>query len=161
MTVQRSSLETIEEFLAHKRVAMVGVSRDARDFSVMLFNELVHRGYDMVPVNPRAAEVGGRPCFAAVQDVQPRVEAALLMTAPEVTESAVQDCAKAGIEWIWMYRAGGRGAVSSKAVEFCEKHGMRVVAGECPYMFLPNAGLHRLHGFIRKITGNYPRRAHA
>jgi hypothetical protein len=61
-----------------------------------------------------------------------------------------------------MYRAAGKGAVNAKAVAFCEEHGIRVVPGECPFMFLPEtATFHRLHGLIRKITGRYPRRAHS
>ncbi len=51
MTTRRE----IDGFLALKRVAMVGVSRDPRDFSRMLFREMKKRGYDMVPVNPGAA----------------------------------------------------------------------------------------------------------
>jgi hypothetical protein len=35
---------------------------------------------------------------------------------------------------------------------------MEVIPGQCPFMFLPGAaGVHRFHGFIRKITGRYPR----
>src|SRR5947209_5435536 len=46
------SIETIEDFLRQKRIAMVGLSRESKDFSVMLFEEFRRRGYDMVPVNP-------------------------------------------------------------------------------------------------------------
>jgi len=159
MAVPNVSLETINDFLAQKRIAMVGVSRNSRDFSIMLFKELVRRGYDVVPVNPRMAQVQGRRCFARVQDIQPPVEGALLLTPPEITEPVVSDCAAAGIKRIWMYSAGGTGAVSAKAVAFCRERGIQVVPGECPYMFLPHAGLHRVHGLIRKITGNYPRHA--
>lgn len=159
MAIPRVSLETIQDFLAQKRIAMVGVSRNSRDFSVMLFKELVNRGYDVVPVNPRMSEVQGRPCFARVQDIQPPVDAVLLMTSPGVTEAVVSDCAEAGVKRVWMYRAGGSGAVSDHAVAFCQEHGIAVVPGECPYMFLPHAGLHGVHRFIRKITGNYPRHA--
>jgi hypothetical protein len=60
-----------------------------------------------------------------------------------------------------MYSAGGQGAVSLKAVEFCRERGIQVVPEECPYVFLPKAGFHRIYGFIRKITGSYPRRARA
>jgi len=160
MATEPSSLETIEDFLAQKRIAMAGISRDPANFSVKLFEELCRRGYDVVPVNPKVTEIKGKRCFAHVQDIQPPVEGALLMTSPEATESVVNDCAKAGVRRVWMYRAGGKGgAVSSKAVEFCHEHGMQVVPGQCPFMFLPNAGgLHRFHGFIRKITGHYPRR---
>jgi len=139
---------------------MIGISRKPNDFSVTLFNELCRRGYDMVPVNPNTIEMLGRRCFASVQDIQPRVEAALLMTTPSATDDVVSDCAEAGISRVWMYRAGGQGAVSTKAQKFCQEHGMRVVAGECPFMFLPQAGFaHRIHGLIRKITGGYPRRS--
>lgn len=159
MATQRASLETIEDFLAQKRIAMPGISRDPANFSVKLFEELCRRGYDVVPVNPHMAEVQGRRCFTRVQDIQPRVEAALLMTSSEATETVVHDCAEAGIRRVWMYRATGKGSVSTKAVAFCRERGIEVVPGQCPFMFLPDtAGVHRFHGFIRKITGRYPRR---
>jgi len=60
MATQRASMETIEDFLAQKRIAMAGISRDPASFSVKLFEELCRRGYDVVPVNPNAAEVQGR-----------------------------------------------------------------------------------------------------
>ncbi len=155
------SLQSIETFLAQKRIAMVGASRNPGDFSVSLFDELCRRGYDVIPVNPGATCVRDHRCFARVQDIQPPVIAALLMTSPEVTESVVADCAVAGIKHIWMYRAAGKGAVSPKAISFCQEHGMDVIPGECPFMFLSSGGVHRLHGFFRKITGRYPRRAKA
>lgn len=155
-------LETIEDFLAHKRIAMVGISREPTDFSATLFEELCRRGYDVVPVNPNTSEVLGRHCFARVQDIHPPVEAALLMTSPAVTDDVVCDCAAAGISRIWMYRATGKGAVSAEAVRFCQERGIQVVPGQCPFMFWRDAGTsHRFHGFIRRITGRYPHRARA
>lgn len=140
-----------EDFLSHRRLALVGVSRHPKDFSRGLFRELCRRGYDMVPVNPEASEVEGRPCFRRVQDIAPPVDGVLLMTPPPVTETVVRDCAEAGIQRVWMHRGGGVGAVSKAAVQFCRERGIAVVAGECPYMFLPQAGwFHRLHGWLRR-----------
>ena len=157
-----SSLETIEGFLGQERIAMIGVSRDPKDFSATLFEEFRKRGYDMVPVNPNAREVLGQTCFARVQEVQPPVDAALLMTTAEVTDTVIADCAAAGIRLVWMYRAGGKGAVSEKAVAFCQEHGIHIIPGECPFMFLPGTGgVHKFHGFIRKIFGTYPKHRHA
>src|SRR3974390_104029 len=160
MAARTQSLEIIEDFLAQKRIGMVGISRQPQDFSVLLFKELCGRGYDVVPVNPQASELNGRPCFARVQDIEPRAAAAPLITSPEATDKVVRDCAEAGVRRVWMYRAAGKGAVSQEAIAFCHERGIRVVPGECPFMFLPNAGLgHRIPRFIRKITGTYPRRA--
>ena len=155
-----TSLPTIQDFLAQKRIAMIGSSRQPNSFSSKLFAELVRRGYDMVPVNPNATELNGRHCFAHIQDVQPPADAALLMTPPDATDTVVHDCAEAGVRRVWMYRATGHGAVSEHAVAFCQARGMQLIAGECPLMFLPQGGaIHRFHGFIRKITGSYPARA--
>jgi hypothetical protein len=34
---------------------------------------------------------------------------------------------------------------------------MKLVAGACPYMFLPGAGFgHRLHGFVHRLLGRRP-----
>lgn len=155
------SLEMIEEFLSLKRIAVVGISREPKEFSVTLYEELCRRGYDVALVNPNASELMGRPCFPRVQDIRPPVEGVLLLTSPEVTETVVKDCAETGIGRVWMYRAAGKGAVSASAVEFCRERGIQVVAGQCPFMFWPDASAgHRFHGFIRKISGRYPRRTH-
>jgi uncharacterized protein len=159
MAIHSASLETIEDFLAQKRIAIVGVSRDPKDFTVNLFEEFCRRGYDVVPVNPNTAEIHGHQSFARVQDIQPPVEGVLLMTSPEASETVVKDCAEAGIRRIWMHRGMGKGSVSAKAIAFCRDHDIQVVPGQCPFMFLPDtAAFHRFHGFIHKITGRYPRR---
>jgi uncharacterized protein len=160
MATQHASLATIEDFLSQKRIAIAGISRDPRSFSAMLFKEFCRRGYDVVPVNPNTSEVQGRRSFARVQDIQPPVEAVLLMTSPEATEAVVKDCAEAGIRRVWMHRGTGKGSVSAKAIAFCQQQGIQVVPGQCPFMFLPDAAaFHRFHGLVRKITGRYPRRA--
>ena len=151
-------LERIHDFLAQKRIAVAGVSREAKDFSRALFRELRDRGYDVVPVNPEAREIESRPCFARVQDISPPVNAVLLMTPPALTDTLVRDCAAAGVTRVWMYRAAGRGAVTPEAVRFCESNGISVIPGECPFMFLSGGQwIHRVHGFLRKIVGSYPR----
>ena len=147
----------ITVFLAHHRIAVVGVSRDPKDFSRTLYHELCARGYDVVPVNPLANEVEGHACFPRVQAIAPAVEAALLVTPPPETERVVHDCADAGVRDVWMHSGGGLGSVSKVAVAFCREHGIRVVEGECPFMFLPNTQLfHRAHGFLLKLVGKYP-----
>lgn len=97
MTDQRASLELIEDFLAQKRIAIAGISRDPASDSARLFQELSRCGYDVVPVNPNTTEMHGRPCFPRVQDIRPSVHAVLIMTSPAVTEAVVNDCAEAGV----------------------------------------------------------------
>ena len=151
--MSRAGRQAIDEFLSLKRIAFVGVSRNPRDFSRTLFTELLRRGYDLVPVHPKAAEIEGRPCYAAVSDINPPVEAALVLTPSALAEPVVRDCAAAGVSHVWLHRGVGTGAVSPQAVDFCRTHGIQVVAGECPFMFLPGSGwFHRVHRFFRHLA---------
>lgn len=163
MVDQSASLEIIEDFLAQKRIAIAGISRNPGSDSRRLFEELSERGYDIVPVTPNASELQGHRCFSRVQDIEPPVQGVLVMTSPEVAATVVNDCVEAGIRRIWLYRgAAGKGSVSEQALAICKEHGIQVVAGQCPFMFLPgSAGVHRFHGFVRKIIGRYPKHAHA
>jgi predicted CoA-binding protein len=148
----------VDEFWQQKRIAVVGVSRDEEDFTRKVFRELRRRGYDVVPVNPNATELEGARCFASVRDITPRVDGALVMATPAITDQVVRDCAAASVKRVWMHRGEGIGAVSDKAVAFCEQNGIGVVAGLCPYMFLPNTPFfHRVHGFFKKMSRDYPR----
>ncbi len=136
----RATQIDIQDFLEQKRFAMVGVSRHDKDFSRALFRELRGRGYDVIPVNPNVSEIEGQHCFPHVRDIEPAVEGALLLTAAEMTEAVVHECVAAGVHRIWMHRGAGQGAVNPDAVEFCRQHGISVIPGECPFMFLENAG---------------------
>jgi uncharacterized protein len=153
-----TAMNQIQDFLGQKRLAIVGVSRAPQDFSRVVFREFCQRGYDAVPVNPEAQEIDGQQCFADIKDVQPPVQSVLLMTSPSITDTVVRECAAAGVQRVWMHRGGGRGAVSADAVEFCKSQGMAVIPGECPLMFLPGGSwFHRMHGWVKKIYGAYPR----
>lgn len=149
--------QRIQDFLAVKRIAMIGVSRQSNDFSRMLFAEFQKRGYDIVPINPNTEEINGVRCFARLQDATPPVEAALLMTPANVTAQAVRDCVAAGVRRVWMYRGVTQGAVSAEALAVCAEHGIEPVAGECPFMFLPGGNfVHGFHGWWRRLRGAYP-----
>ena len=151
-------MENVQDFLAQKRFAFVGVSSRPKDFSRALFLEFQVRHYEPVPVHPEAVEIEGAPCFAHVRDIQPPVDSVLLMTAPAVTNRVVQECVEAGVKRVWFYRGGGQGALTEAAMQLCEANGIRTVAGECPFMFFDNTPwFHRFHGLVKRIVGTYPR----
>jgi predicted CoA-binding protein len=152
-----ASKQAVDSFLSCRRIAVVGVSRDPKDFSRAVFRAFAQRGYDAVPVNPAGGEVEGRPAASRVGEVQPPPDAALLLTPPAATERVVRECAEAGVKRVWMHRGGGAGAVSPEAVAFCRDRGIEVVDGECPFMFLPDAGwFHGVHRFVRRLSGRLP-----
>jgi predicted CoA-binding protein len=153
----KSTREMIFDFMRQKRLAIVGVSRNPKDFSRALYREFVKQGYDVVPVNDKAEEIEGSKCFNSLQNIDPPVEEVLLMTPPEASASVLRNAADAGIRRAWQYRAVGKGAVHPEAVAFCREKGIDLIEGYCPLMFLPKAQfVHRVHGFFMKLVGAYP-----
>lgn len=145
----------IDGFLAGRRLAVVGVSRNPQDFSRLMLAELRKKGYEVVPVRPELEEVDGLKTYARVQDIPGSVDGAIVMTSPSVTEQVVRDCDEAHIPRVWLHRGAGAGAVSETAVNYCHEHGIEVVPGECPLMFL-GGSVHDVHRSIRKLTGTLP-----
>jgi len=148
--------QQIKDFLAQKRIALVGASRKENSLSHKLFHDLWRQGYDAVPVNPNTSDYDDLPCAARVQDIIPPVGAALIMTSAKHAGPAVRDCAEAGISRVWIHLGAGKNPLSAEDLAFCRDHGMRVIIGYCPYMFLPNPGFfHGLHGWIARLGTDY------
>lgn len=148
-----TSRDAVDRFLACKRIAFIGVSRNATDFSRQVLQQLTLHGYDVVPVHPEAKIIEGRRCHSDVRNIDPPVEGALIMTPSTVSALVVQGCLEAGIKRIWFHRAIGPGAVSEPALALCRKAGIEVVAGECPLMYLCGSKFpHNFHRWLRSLT---------
>jgi uncharacterized protein len=153
-----TTLKQVEDFLALKRVAVVGVSRNPKDFTRVMWDEFRQRRYEAIPVNPNVAEIDGQRCYATVKEIDPPVEGALIMTSKKATDQVVRDCEEAGIKHVWMYGGMAPGASTTTAVAFCEEKGIDTVQGLCPYMFLPDTpAFHTPHRVFKKLTGRYPK----
>jgi predicted CoA-binding protein len=148
----------IGDFLAAKRIAVVGASRHEKEYSRSLFRELLKHGYDATPVNPYVEELDGRKCFKSVKDISPPPERALLVLPEDKTEQAVVDCADAGIKHVWLHRHVAGGVSDTRAIFRAEERGLNLITGFCMFMFLPHSPfVHRLHGGVMKLIGIYPK----
>ncbi len=151
--MKRDYLHLIDEFLGLKRIALVGASRNARSLSRALMNELVRRGYDVIPVNPNTGDLDGYPCVQSVAEIDPPPDGALVMRALGQTADAVRECLDAGVRRIWLHR----GCDTPQALDLMREAGATVIPGECMFLYLPDASLiHRIHRAINRFTGRYP-----
>ena len=153
-----TTLKQVEDFLALKRIAVVGVSRNAKHFNRVMWEEFRQRRYDAVPVNRNAAEIDGQRCYASVKDIDPPVEGVLVMTKRAEAEQVIRDCAEAGIKHVWLYGGMAPGAAAKTTRALCDEKGLDHVDGLCPYMFLQGTpAFHAPHRMWKKLTGSYPK----
>lgn len=151
--------EAANEFLATKRVAVTGVSRDAKGHgSNIVYQRLRQRGYEVFAVNPNAETVDGDPAYSDLRSIPGGVEAVVIGTRPETAEATMRECAELGINHVWMHRSAGAGSVSPAATEYGRLHGITVIDGGCPLMFDPTADFgHKCMRFFLSLSGAVPK----
>jgi predicted CoA-binding protein len=150
----------VQEFLAQKRIAVAGVSRDNSHHPVgnLIYHRLKKTGHDVFPVNPHMQTFEGDRCYPDLRSIPGGVDGVIVITRPEVTERIVHDCVEVGVPRVWMHQSMLKGSsVSPAAVKYCGEHDISVIAGACPMMYGPGADFgHTCMRWILKVTGGLP-----
>lgn len=151
MTTKRD----IDEFLAQKTLAIVGVSRSGKKFGNTILKDLSRLGYRLLPIHPDAREVGGVPAYPSFAALPEPVGGVIVVVPPARAEQVVSEAAAHGIRRVWLQQ----GAESPEAIRFCEEQGMSVVHGECVLMYPKPASMwaHGVHRWIWELIGRTPR----
>lgn len=148
----------ISDFLAQKRIAVAGVSRNSQpEAANVIYRKLRAAGYEVFPVNPHAERVEGDRCYPDLKSIPPPLEGVVIATRPEIAEQLVHECADIGVSRVWMHRSFGTGSVSEAAAKFCRDNNIAVIAGGCPMMFCQPVDFpHKCMRWILKLTGGLP-----
>ena len=159
--MKTTALETkVHDFLAQKRLAVAGVSRDNRHHAAgnLIYRRLKRTGHEVLPVNPHMKSFDGDRCYPDLQSIPGGVDGVVIVTRPELTERIVHDCSNAGVRRVWMHQSMAKGSsVSQEAVDYCRQHEISVIAGACPMMFGADVDLgHRCMRWILTLTGGLP-----
>jgi hypothetical protein len=152
-SVRLSSATSIRDFVAHRTLAVVGVSRSGKKFANFAYRELRSKGYKLIPVNPAAEAVEGDRCYPSLLNLPCPVDGAIVIAPREQSLQVVREAAAAGVKRVWLQQ----GAESQAAIDVCTNAGISVVAGECILMFAePAHWFHRAHRFGRRLFGGLP-----
>jgi predicted CoA-binding protein len=120
-----STQDSISSFLAGRRFAVVGASRDREKYGNKVLRAYLQNGLDAVPINPGGGQIEGLASFPDLAAVKETIDGVSIITPPKVTEKVVEQAVALGIKHIWIQP----GAESSRAVEIAEQAGANVIAG--------------------------------
>lgn len=146
--------KAIDEFLAQKTFAVVGVSRNKDKFGSAIYREMKTRGLTVYGINPQMDMVEEDRCYAGLGALPDKPDAVVLVIPPQATLAAIDEMQKLGIKYLWLQQ----GAESKEAEEKAIFFGMNLVSGECLFMHLPPVeSFHKFHLFINRIFGKLPK----
>lgn len=155
--MEKITLNQIQEFLKIKNIAMVGISRNPKDFSRVLANDLTKHGYNIIPINPNAEEIAGIKCYPNVSTAEKEIEGILVYTKKDAV-SVIEEAITKGIKHIWLRNMFTPAREVEVLQKQCKEKNINFISGHCPYMFLEGSGFpHTFHRFILKMTGTFPK----
>ena len=147
----------VRDFLAQKRIAIVGVSDKRETGCNLAYRRFKEAGYAVSAINPRLTTYEGEPCYPDLKSIPGKPEAVFILANPGVAEQIVRQCADLGIRRVWLHcmmgtkpgLAASMTSVSPEAVRLCHEHGIAVIPGSCPNQFLnPDFG----HSVMRVMS---------
>jgi predicted CoA-binding protein len=140
---------SIEEFIACRRIAVVGCSRNRHKFGNAACAELQRRGYEVVPVHPTEREILGLPAAANLASLRGQVDAVFICVSPGRVMPILEEAASIGLRHIWLQQ----GAESPEIIDAAERLGLIVVVKKCILLYAPPVrSFHRLHLAFAKLT---------
>jgi predicted CoA-binding protein len=148
-----NSKKLVDDFIAQKKIAVVGVSRKKTKFGNAIYKELKQKGYDVFPINPHINTFEEDTCYPDLYSLPEKVDAVIINVPPAQTEKVVREAKEVGIKRVWLQQ----GSQSEAAVKYCEENGIDCVSNECVLMFAqPSAFIHRAHKWVWGVLGKLP-----
>ena len=91
--------EAAAGFLANRRIAVTGVSRDgASHGSNTVYKRLRDRGYEVFAVNPNARQVEGDPAYDDLGSIPGGIDAVVIGTRPDRAEGTMREAVDHGVK---------------------------------------------------------------
>lgn len=108
-------------------MAVVGLSPDPNRPSHAVAAYLAQHGYEIIPINPDAREILGRPSYPSLQSLPRSVDIVDIFRRSEEVLPIVEEAIKIGAKAVWMQE----GVVNEAAAARARDAGLLVVMDTC------------------------------
>ena len=115
--------EKINSFWMKKNLALFGLSRNEKSISRQIYRVLIDKGYRIHPINPNADEIDDITCYQKLEQVNHKLEGAIIITNPKVSINIVKQCYQNGINDLWFQLD----TMDDEVKAYCDKNGMNYI----------------------------------
>jgi acyl-CoA synthetase (NDP forming) len=133
------SYEVLRRILNPRSVAVIGASASPAKFGGRALKFLLQHGFEgeVVPINPGATTILGRPAYSSIAAAPLPVDVALLAVPSARMATTLEECGRAGVAGCVVLsadfaEAGPEGAQrEAELVRIARAHGMRLIGPNC------------------------------
>ncbi|MEA3322994.1 MAG: CoA-binding protein, partial [Patescibacteria group bacterium] len=79
---------------------------------------LLDAKFTVIPVNPKGSEILGQKVYKNIDEITQKIDVAIFVVPPAVTEKVIIDVVKHNIKKVWLQP----GSESEFTIEFCQNH---------------------------------------
>ena len=122
-----TSDEEIREILALKKLAVIGMSKNASKAAHYVPKYLSEQGYNITPVNPTSNEILGKKSYSSVSDIADDIDVVNVFRPSDQVLPFIQEAIKIKPKVIWLQE----GIHNSEAEELAKKAGIKIIFNRC------------------------------
>jgi uncharacterized protein len=153
----KSHLEKITDFITQQNIAVTGVSSRQPDAANHIFNKFRTGNYNVIAVNPGAAEVENVKSYPNISAIGRKIDGVVIASPPSSAQSIAEECLRMGIRRIWFHSSVNQGSLDFDAADFAEKNGIEVIRTGCPLMYIKPVDFpHKCIKWILNLSGKVP-----
>jgi uncharacterized protein len=108
-------------------IALIGASNNKEKFGNKLFLNLLNKGFQVVPINPKESKIEGKKAFSSITLVPDKSGLVIFVVPPQIVVSELEKVKNLGIGRVWFQP----GSESQEAIDFCEKNSIEYVSNAC------------------------------
>jgi acetyltransferase len=152
----------LHRLFAPKSVAVIGATARADSVGHRVFTNLLDAGFngELIAVNPKYTEVGGKPCYPSIKAVGKPVDLAVVVTPAKSVAALVRECGESGVRGAVVISAGFREAgpqgvrLEEEVVEAASRYGVRIIGPNCLGTMRPSIGLNATFSHNAALPGD-------
>ncbi len=129
----------LEMFFNPRGVAIIGASESPNKIGHQVLANLIRSGYKggIYPINPKAEEILGYPCYRSVLDIPDVVDLVVIVVPTQAVAPVLEEAGQKGAKGAVIITAGFREAGpegrarEGQILEIARRYGMRIIGPNC------------------------------
>ncbi|MCK4350837.1 MAG: CoA-binding protein, partial [Candidatus Krumholzibacteria bacterium] len=138
-------MKPLESIFNARSVAVVGASANPEKTGHVILKNIIEGGFEgkIFPVNPKAGEILGLPCYPSVTAINDSVDVVIIVVPSKFVPDVMEEAGKKGVTGAVVISGGfgetGNSELETQILGIAKKYGTRIIGPNCQgFNYTPN-----------------------